>query len=600
MNFGAWLLLWIKISGIATVLVGCGYLGSMAADAAGRGKSRLAHTLRLFEFGIVGLGLVSVLAVAISLFAPLGDAAHCTFVLLGAVGIVWMSRRSLRFSRPDWRDCVWAAVLTAFVTYGTAHAPLGYDAGLYHLQAISYFHQGALPLGIANIHTRLGFNSSWFPVSALCAGPLVGREGVFLLNAAATVIFLGAFVSSVSEGWRSSKFGVARGYAAAALLLFLPSGVLFAEWFGLSPSPDLPSALSCAYAFFAFLAVAGMSTERPAPKLEVGRYLVLLVSSATLAATAKTSQAPVLLLVAPWWCPQGIRAIKRQSLWEYKTALFLGGLVVGAWVVQGLIASGCLAFPGGFSCLRFLPWTVDVSKANLIFDILRTWNKAPFMPIAQVPGGLAWIPIWRDRVLKVREFVFILAWVAAGLQLIGSIAIIGGRRAKAKSPVSAATGLAWTFGPAVAVSVSGIIYWFFGAPDPRFALGFLVALPSLTFGLMAAWSLREDAAGLGRIYILLFASLIVLALGVQCYTVYRDKKPLTVWRHEPQPSIRSVMTAAGLTVRIPVGGDQCWDARPPCTPEPPDALHQSTMFGHLMYFHAEPTVLSTKLPQNAR
>jgi hypothetical protein len=589
MNITAWLLLWLKICGIAMAIIGWGYLGTMCADVLSREKSNLIRFLGPFEFGIVGFGLVYVYALAVSVFAPLGVAAHCTFVLFGIVGFAWMAWSLLRLSRPAWQNCVWVAALTAFVTYGMSHTRWNYDAGLYHLQAVSYFQQGAAPVGIANIHHRLGFNSSWFPISALSAGPVFGREGLFLVNAAAAIVFLGALLSSGLNEWRSKRFGATGAYAASVLLMFVSSGTLFAEWFALSPSPDLPSALSCTYAFFCFLALAGIlaaTTKESENTTDLGRYILLLVSSAVLATTAKTSQLPILFLIGVlWWQPQAIR--HRILPRQYRAALFLGALMALAWIVQGIMASGCLLFPVGMSCLGFLPWAVEQSKAKLALDLILTWNKAPYTPIDQIPAGLAWLPLWHDKMLRFREFVFILAWVAAGLQLLGWVTVVIGRNLKPNSRGSTPTRLGWTFVPALTVSVVGILYWFFGAPDPRFGLGFLVATPCLTFAFMASLGLKQDSpGGLQRVGVPSFAALILIAFGTQLYELYHQKGALSVWRHEPEPRVSSVVNAAGLTVRIPVEGNQCWNTKPPCTPEPVDGLHQSSVFGHVMYFHS--------------
>jgi hypothetical protein len=581
----SWLLLWLKICGIATLVIGWGWVAVRLLDFAVRGRSNLAQSILPFELGIVGFSLLYVFAVVVSLFAALGAFAHWTLVLVGSVGVAGIAHLRLPVSKPTWIGCMWVAALTALVTFGTAYTEWNYDAGLYHLQAVSYFHQGALPLGIANIHNRLGFNSCWFPLSALCSGPLFGRDGSFLLSAAAMIVFLGGLISGAIEGYRNSRSVPAGAFAVACLLLFVSSGVLF-EWFGLSPSPDVPSALSCCYAFYAFLAFAGCLSRSEAQResvTEVERHLLALVGSAVLAVTAKVSQAPVLLLVL--LLPLGVRRLRSRLKPHWGHALLLGGLTIVAWGVQGTVTSGCLAFPAGVSCLSFLPWAAEPANATSAAEAIRAWAKAPGTPFDQIPGGIGWIPMWRDRMLPFRSFVFTLAWVAVGLHGLGAVAMGWGHWARMRHPAASEAGTARAFLVALLVSLVGLAYWFFGAPDPRFGLGFLIAAPAMTFAFMAGWGGLDGKSSVGRIVTPLVAVAVFFAAFIQCYKLYGEGHAACVWEHKPVPPVRTSVTAGGVKVKIPLEGNQCWDVTPPCAPSAISALSRSRFLGHVMYSH---------------
>ncbi len=578
------LLVWLKICGIATVVIGWGYLAARSLDAVGPKELKLAGSLQVFECGIVGFGLVYVLAIVVSLFTALGTWAHWCFVLAGGIGALWMALRRLPGSSPAWKEYAWVAALTALVTYGTIHTGWNYDAGLYHLQAISYFHNGPLPLGIANVHDRLGFDSSWLPLSALCSGPLFGSDGAFLLNAATMVIFLGALTSRAIRDWSRASFGAAGTYAFASVLLFLSSGVLF-DWFGLSPSSDLPSALSCVYAFMAFLTVAAdlpAAGETGAARFQ-GAPMLLLVSSAVLAVTAKSSQLPVLVLLVAL-VPLGAWRVKDLRQWGYCRTLLLGCLMMICWMVQGLMVSGCLLFPAPIGCLGFLPWAVKPATARFVGNLIHNWAMAPGVPADQIPPGFGWLPMWHDKMLRWRGFIYIVAWVSVGLQLLGCLAVAWALRVGAKHRAGGEVRFAKAFVLALCVAFAGLLFWFYLAPDPRFGLGFLIAIPAISFSFLATWALDRDSRGsLRRIGVPVVSVLILVAGAWGCFHVYQDHGPVYVWRHEPAPQVRTIVTTAGVTVRVPLESDQCWDTAPPCTPQPADTLGQSTFLGHVVY-----------------
>ncbi len=61
-----------------------------------------------------------------------------------------------------------------------------------------------------------------------------------------------------------------------------------------------------------------------------------------------------------------------------------------------------------------------------------------------------------------------------------------------------------------------------------------------------------------------------------------------VWRNIPEPPVRSLITAAGAKVKMPIQDTLCWDVAPPCTPESVNTLRQANFLGHVMYSHFGP------------
>ena len=119
----------------------------------------------------------------------------------------------------------------------------------------------------------------------------------------------------------------------------------------------------------------------------------------------------------------------------------------------------------------------------------------------------------------------------------------------------------------------GNLFGFLAAPDPRFGIGFLLALRALVVA-AATRSLAAD----GAIIRLVVNRIVLMGFVFICVGLFLRYHRLDAWRAaESWPSISDVPVqqydfGPQLRVNIPVGGNQCWDAPRPCAPgRAPDA-----------------------------
>jgi hypothetical protein len=121
-----------------------------------------------------------------------------------------------------------------------------------------------------------------------------------------------------------------------------------------------------------------------------------------------------------------------------------------------------------------------------------------------------------------------------------------------------------------AIALGGTAFWFFSAPDPRFALGFLfsVALLPLAFAASRARLLSSPAARVSLIIAIVGgAAGFVEASGVWRLAVRRPWPiPTVTWPPLPLARTATRVTDAGYELAVPVEGDQCWASPLPCTP----------------------------------
>jgi len=113
----------------------------------------------------------------------------------------------------------------------------------------------------------------------------------------------------------------------------------------------------------------------------------------------------------------------------------------------------------------------------------------------------------------------------------------------------------------------GLVFWFFSAPDPRFASALFFLLPAacgypLLRLLVTEWQ-RYPIAG-----ILIAALVIGYPINSWLFKHASDvlKLPASSYPVINTTPLMTQRTASGLAVLVPLQGDQCWDAPLPCTP----------------------------------
>jgi hypothetical protein len=141
--------------------------------------------------------------------------------------------------------------------------------------------------------------------------------------------------------------------------------------------------------------------------------------------------------------------------------------------------------------------------------------------------------------------------------------------------------------PGIAVGLLGLALWFAGAPDPRFAYGYLVGVPLALLAAGAA-ALRlgpRRMAGIARVGCL---ALFVAQAGIAA--------TVSLQADEPWPEIRPAAThrektASGAEISVaeepPGAGAQCWATPPPCTWALAPGLTVARRWGRTAFFLAE-------------
>jgi hypothetical protein len=531
---------------IALTLIG---IGSIVLALYSKGNS-------LFDTFWMGLA-VSVAVLEIwSLVFPVTFLSTLFLFCVGILGLV-LNRFSLRNGLSAvWQGSRWVPLIGIAFAFLLALRSCGpceyYDTGLYGAQALRWIQTYPAIPGLANLHGRLGFNSSVFHcIAALGQG--VWKELGFHL-------FTGFMLSAL---WATLLPACARVVRRAAnspadwfyTILALPTFFWTTRSRIVGTQTDEPSTIVCLVATGILFEHLCQEEGRDQSKTHTSR-LVLATTLFSLAVAFKLSTI-VFALIA--WC-LAFRWIwllaqsARQRTKYSSAALALSILILVPWCARGIILSGYPFYPATIFRLP-VAWGIPLSAARWYALGVQSWGRIPDVPYHDTRGH-HWLGDWLYHALRNRpSFQVPLAISLAGL-------IVGLTHRFRGKPHPACPWLSLLF-----PSIVGIIFWFAASPDLRFAQ-FAIWTTAATLG---TWGIVSMDLHLHRSRTDLVLATLALS-SIWCLISFGWKEPLLVLRGVqqppplPKPALILRHTLSGLAVYVPAESQQCWDAPLPCTP----------------------------------
>jgi hypothetical protein len=477
------------------------------------------------DAGILGLLCFAILGCTIHFFSALTLTAQMTTLGVGTALAIIFGRDLLTQCKENP-----VSIFVGFSAFFHRQALPSYDTGLYHLQTFMWNSQFPITLGLGNLHGRLAFNSTLFLIA-----PLDDRAGMGWISNLVVLVFvlmscyarLSLVTSHSAEFWFLTL---------AIITLALWPQELF--WVGVLNADG----------FAAVLVVYWFSVLISYPSRPLANIGMLLLTAA-FAVTVKLSAAPLMILAL------FIVWLRRKATdVRLFRAMGVVGVLIGLWMLRGLLLSGCAVYPLPQSCIAKLPWAV--SRAQAAYELLgiKSWARTPQrIDYDNVMGNWTWVLAWAGRSLQ--------NW-SARLLLIGGIAgclcvILGAR--VSRSMVAAAGALCVC-----------LAYWFFSAPDVRFGSGYLAAAGILGFSIACAayFTHFQSTDFVRRLTIeAIVVSMLIGAAGL--------KKFGNTWSYKDPPAFVLMTAPGGKSIWVPQIVDQCWDHQLPCTPYfHPEALQR--------------------------
>jgi hypothetical protein len=429
-----------------------------------------------------------------------------------------------------------------------------YDTGLYGAASVRWSQTYPAVPGLANLHGRLGFNSSAF----LCIAAL--GQGVW--KDLGFHLFTGFLLCAL---WATLLPACARCVSRAAAspadwfhcILAVPAFFWTTRSRIVGTQTDEPAAIVALVAagiLFADL----RETHRQDQQAPPASRLFLAATLFSLAVTFKESTAVFALLA---WCLV-FRRIWQTSVSPQLRRLHLGAafvyssLLLLPWFARSIILSGYPLFPATIFAFP-VPWKTPLSAARWYTLAVHSWGRGPDAHFVDTQG-LRWLGDWLNHALRNRpSFQVPLAIGLAGLAIALASRFRGGAKLRPAHP--------WL--SLLLPGLAGILFWFAASPDPRFAQ-FAIWTAAATLG---AWGMASVDSQRQRLHSRLALAALVLSL-IWCLISFGWKEPIRALRGvqepPPLPKVNLIVrrTLSGLAVYVPEQGNQCWDAPLPCTP----------------------------------
>lgn len=570
------------VAGVAAVLLSEAVL---AAAFAGVGllvrRAFGLTTLGLDEcFDAFWIGLSAViLALMLWNFAfPINGVMLALVLAAGAAGLVlWRSSLGGILKSEAWhrnRWC-WAALIVAALW--VANQGLGemtyYDSALYHMQTVQWAERYRIVPGLANLSAPLAYNNASLLYSAMLdQGPWAGL-GFRLANGLLIQVFLLRMIVAVARLAADPVKAGARDMFAA---LLIPAAISFSFFSRLSSyataAPNAIVVLVVAERVFALLVAPRHDAREEA--YDVVSITILSAACVAIKLSAIVFCALLVPLAVIVWLRRAESRghMRRVLAWTLGSALLIGG----AWTARGVVLSGYPAFPSRAVSIP-VDWRAPAEHADAEYALVEHSSKASTMLNDVISGRdpWGWLPRWTR--VQMNEPFFVLIPLALGV-----LAAIWLALEKARAGAAAA-GVRDPMLLMLAPIFVALVAWFWLAPEGRYAAGFAWALPALLGA--KAWKLRvaRGANVRANFFPISAAALSALTLIAVPFTVARNESPGAVvktiikqnvklwdagaWASNLSlPPLDTFTTQSGLVLSVP--RDRCWDAPPPCTPNP--------------------------------
>lgn len=416
----------------------------------------LSFEPRAFDFQVLlGLTLLTSILSICSLFLAIDEKVLLAVVLFSItstllhLGIIRDSAVSF-FKNACISKLVYIIpVLLIFIlisVLGSSYPIFVQDTGLYHAQSIKWIQEYPVIRGLGNIHSRLAFNSHYFIINALFTFEKPGIYLLYPLNGALLLLF---FIR-LSMSLRKAIIGTIWGETVLSLMLiFCAFSFLLTQ--ATSPSPDVISAVLICYIFL-FLFENRQRKLGWSENTFISVLILLLV-------VFKLSNLPLVLLIVPLiW-----RTDIKVGLVIFSMSILL---LIVPFLIRNYFLSGYLIYPFPEINLFDPDWKIPVKTVSFDRQEISRWAK--------IPGGdrsvtlkmsiVQWTQVWWSEKKMVLKLL-------AGLCLLLPITIV--RLSFRNEKRLAFLGFATFF---------SLFFWFFTAPDPRFAFGSLFVGAGLVLG----------------------------------------------------------------------------------------------------------------------
>ncbi len=339
---------------------------------------------------LMGMVAVTVYAEVWSLFSGTGIIANvCMCICLGLMAVYYRTRvcallhDMISGLKDDGRIVPVLILLTAVMAFGASHGLMHYDTGLYHAQAIRWIEEYGCVPGLANLHTRLGYNSSAFVLNALYSFAFTGQSYHVTGAFCALLLTWECACRPVRERRLSlDASGLSRVMAVYYLLMIFDEMV--------SPASDY---YMVCLGFILIIRWLDAGSD-------VSRMSMLAVMTAFILTIKLSGAVFVLLAVMP-----GCLLLRDHREREFGCCLTAGVITVVPYLARNVVLSGWPLYPSTFLGFFKPEWRVPVDIATYDYKEIQVYGRGYWDVSRYGESIFKWFPTWfgtqssTDRIL---------------------------------------------------------------------------------------------------------------------------------------------------------------------------------------------------------
>jgi hypothetical protein len=544
----AWILVfWLSLS------FGVGFLKFSSKWSAYFGDKEVTFE-RLAYLLIFGFLVITTSSSIISIFFPINLFVKALYIGVGCI-------LSILFFRTLWKflerlllrgrtvsggiKLIFMLILSASVMSCVSEI-IHVDTGLYHLQAIQWVKGHPVVPGLGNLYGRLAFNSHFFIASALFS--FFFSEVLFILplNSFFFILFVVSVLSRINRSLRQKQIFDLAFYST--LLLFYFHHLL------LNLNTSSTDHITSILVFYAFILFKDFLSQKSG---EFELVLLWLLISTIFTFKLSAALSLVFLLITLFYLPVS----------KWLPLLLTGLVVVTPFIARNIFLSGYPLFPFHKLDIVDVEWKIPFNKVLIEKEFIESYAKLGYIEnkpfdrqeaIDLQADALHWINPWFKRLGIKWKAIFMMN---VFLCIPGFLAIY-----KRDFTTMLICICIWI----------NLIFWFFNAPDPRFAYGFLF----LGCALVLSYILSPFLIFLLRVNERFFTGSLLIVLSISILIrldIFSYKKwDATQFFLPVNYTVSSTKDFSGrnFTCKTPSLGESCLNAPIPCTPYPHSALIQ--------------------------
>ncbi len=418
------------------------------------------------------------------------------------------------------------------------------DTLIYHAQNIQWIEKYRAIPGIVNLFTNYGIQSSWFILCALFSFSFTGSTALTFINATVLIWFFIFIAQKIAFYLQEKEKNILSGFLWLILLIVCFASYTQVRLTATSASPDFIVVL---YSWLIIYLFVGFESNR-----NLSFYLLLIFLS-FFSVTIKLTAFPLLLLTIYAYYKYNLN----RNLFQLTLPAITGLVILFPFLARNVISTGYLFFPFPYPDIFTVDWkapkNVLVHTQQYIKAYARTnasSNMEEIKSVIKMKIG-DWLPYWwslRSLVDKI---------IIASMPLLAVAAILFKRKSLSKQTSYTLTGLFFL--------ITGILFWFTQAPDPRFGFGFLIPASGLLIYLLAGNI--ENKLFVNKRW--LTCSLLLFSTMLTFYSTYRLANyfaPKNILLPSGVPnSPYNTITCKGININLPFKNSNCGSIPVPCS-----------------------------------